>query len=117
MGARLSLAALIGAAVLCTTAAQAQDREEVRQMARGKELFTGGVSPACALCHTLAAAGSEGQVGPILDELKPDAQRVLKVLRSGQGVMPSFAGKLSDDDMQAVARFVSVSSGAAPAKP
>ena len=45
------------------------------ELARGKELFT-KIQPACAVCHTLQAAGAEGQVGPVLDELKPDAGRV-----------------------------------------
>jgi hypothetical protein len=35
--------------------------------ARGKLYFTSGTSPACASCHTLAAAGAQGVVGPNLD--------------------------------------------------
>ena len=72
------------------------------------------VKPACAVCHTLQAAGSQGQVGPVLDELQPDAQRVLRVLRGGLGVMPSYEEQLSEDDMKALASFVSHSTGAAP---
>lgn len=81
-------------------------------VARGKVLFT-TVQPACAVCHTLQAAGSEGQVGPVLDELKPDAARVLRALHSGLGVMPSYAEQLSEADMQALAAFVSHSTGGA----
>jgi len=33
----------------------------------GKQAFLSGTSPACASCHTLAAAGSAGVVGPNLD--------------------------------------------------
>ena len=90
--------------------------DEAQQLARGKLLFT-QTQPACAVCHTLAAAGSEGQVGPVLDELKPDADRVRKVLRAGLGAMPSFADKLSAADMDALALFVARSTGAAPALP
>ncbi len=82
------------------------------QMQRGRALFTGKAAPPCALCHTLAAAGSDGQIGPVLDELKPDAARVRRVLQSGLGVMPSYAGKLDAADMEALAQFVSRSAGA-----
>jgi sulfite dehydrogenase len=103
----LSLAAL---ALLAAGPAGAADAGE---LARGKELF-GKIQPSCAVCHTLQAAGAEGQVGPVLDELKPNAERVLRALRAGIGVMPSYADKLSDKDMQALARFVAQASGAAP---
>jgi sulfite dehydrogenase len=83
------------------------------QIARGKLLFT-TLQPACATCHTLQAAGAEGQIGPVLDELKPDAERVLRALRNGIGVMPSYAEKISAQDMQAVASFVAQATGAAP---
>jgi sulfite dehydrogenase len=83
------------------------------EIVRGKLLFT-TLQPACATCHTLRAAGTEGQIGPVLDELKPDVERVLRALRNGIGVMPSYAEKLSPQDMQAVARFVAHATGAAP---
>ncbi len=94
---------------LCA-AAHAADPAELE---RGKRLF-GTVQPACATCHTLAAAGSEGQVGPVLDELKPDAARVLRALRSGIGIMPSFAERLSEQDLRALASFVAHATGGAP---
>ena len=47
-------------------------------------------------------------------EIKPDANRVLSALRNGIGAMPSFAEKMTEKDMQAVARFVAHSTGAAP---
>lgn len=87
--------------------------DEPTGYARGKALFT-TVKPACAVCHTLQAAGAEGQVGPALDELKPEAERVLRVLRNGFGVMPSYEGQISEEDMRALATFVSHSTGGAP---
>ena len=81
-------------------------------LARGKALFS-TVQPACALCHPLKAAASSGQVGPNLDELQPDADRVLRAVREGLGVMPSFEGQLTEQDMRALAAFVAHSSGAA----
>ena len=69
----------------------------------GKAVFA---SAGCGRCHTLAAAGTSGQVGPNLDELKPDAATVEAVVTSGSGVMPSFKGQLSQDEIKAVAAFV-----------
>lgn len=107
---RLPMAvAAAGLAWLAGTS-QAADPAEI---ARGKLLFT-TLQPACATCHSLQAAGAEGQIGPVLDELKPDAERVLRALRNGIGVMPSYAEKLDPQDMQAVARFVAHATGAAP---
>ena len=80
---------------------------------RGKQLFT-TVQPACATCHTLQAAGAEGQVGPVLDEIKPDAARVLRAVRAGLGVMPSYAERLSERDMRALAQFVAHATGGTP---
>ena len=31
----------------------------------------------CSLCHTLADAGAKGDIGPNLDEMKPDKQTVV----------------------------------------
>jgi sulfite dehydrogenase len=76
----------------------------------GKRLFTKTAVPACALCHTLKDAGSEGAVGPVLDELKPDAARVAKALRDGLGNMPAFK-TLSEAEIKALARYVSTAAG------
>ena len=94
-------------------AEHASSVSEPAELARGKQLFL-TLQPACAVCHTLQAAGAQGQVGPVLDEIKPDANRVLSALRNGIGAMPSFAEKMTEKDMQAVARFVAHSTGAAP---
>lgn len=83
------------------------------ELARGKLLFNGAAKPACATCHTLQAAGSEGQIGPVLDELKPSVERVLAAVRGGIGLMPAYGGQLHEADLQALARFVAHSSGGA----
>ena len=85
----------------------------VDEMALGKRLFQegGGGQPACAACHTLKDAGSQGEIGPGLDEIKPDAQRVATAMRNGIGAMPSFQGKLSDAEIQAVATYVAAVAG------
>ena len=107
--ARLLLSSLLAAGLACQGASAADDAEK---MALGKKLFTTAV-PACAVCHTLKDAGSEGAVGPVLDELKPDATRVSKALRDGLGAMPSFKASLSAAEIEALAYYVSRASGAA----
>lgn len=73
---------------------------------RGMELFV----QSCGACHTLDAAGTTGSIGPDLNELQADEQRVLRAIRiggTGSGNMP--AGLLEGADAQAVARFVAAS--------
>ncbi|MDT0217502.1 cytochrome c [Alcaligenes sp. AB3] len=79
---------------------------------QGKELFLTGAKPiACAVCHTLADAGSAGAIGPDLDELKPGKEQILKVMKEGMGAMPSFAQTMSDEERDAVATYVSSVAG------
>lgn len=68
-------------------------------------------SAGCDGCHTLAAAGSSGAVGPNLDERKPDAAAVEAVVTAGSGVMPSFKGRLSAAEIKAVADYVASVAG------
>ena len=63
----------------------------------------------CGMCHTLQAAGSEGQIGPNLDQLKPLMEQVIAAVTNGIGVMPSFEGMLSSEEIEAVSYFVSTS--------
>src|SRR5881396_1322612 len=66
-------------------------------------------SAGCGGCHTLAAAKSNGTVGPNLDQLRPDQQRVELQVRNGGVGMPSFRNKLSRIEISQVAEFVSES--------
>ena len=63
----------------------------------------------CGMCHTLQAAGSEGQIGTNLDQLKPLIPQVVSAVTNGIGVMPSFEGMLSSEEIEAVSYFVSTS--------
>jgi len=65
----------------------------------------------CGGCHTLAAAGTTGTVGPNLDQLKPADAVVVHQVTNGGAVMPAFKGKLSPAQIQAVAKYVSSSAG------
>jgi mono/diheme cytochrome c family protein len=78
----------------------------------GRQLFVKDATPSCTICHTLADAGAAGNIGPSLDELKPDAARVIKALKTGIGQMPAYT-QLSDEQVQALARYVERASGAA----
>jgi cbb3-type cytochrome c oxidase subunit III len=67
----------------------------------------------CAGCHTLAAAGATGTVGPNLDQLasKLTLAIVVRQVTNGGAVMPPFKGVLSAAQIQAVAKYVSSSAG------
>ncbi|MFO7648432.1 MULTISPECIES: c-type cytochrome [Halomonas] len=102
-----SFAPLLGVtALLCLPALADQD-----PTARGQALFTGEATPACAICHTLAAAGTSGQIGPNLDELGPTADMVRNAVSRGVGVMPAYADALSSDDIEALVTFVTDATG------
>ena len=86
-----------------TTAAAAEG-----DAAAGAAIFA---SAGCGGCHTLAAAGSAGNVGPNLDDLKPDYAAVVKQVTNGGGGMPAFTDSLSEADIQNVAAYVSQNAG------
>ena len=77
-------------------------------VAQGKQLFQQN----CGTCHTLADAGTNGKVGPVLDQVKPDKQLVLSAIRNGglgSGTMP--ANIVTGKDADAVATYVSSVAG------
>jgi mono/diheme cytochrome c family protein len=76
--------------------------------AAGKTTFT---KAGCTGCHTLKAAGATGTVGPNLDQVKPDYRLATSRVTNGKGVMPSFKGQLSDQEIANVAAFVVTSTG------
>lgn len=76
--------------------------------AAGAAVFT---SAGCGGCHTLAAAGSAGAVGPNLDEAMPDYALVMERVTNGMGAMPAYAGQISETDIQNVAAYVSQNAG------
>jgi mono/diheme cytochrome c family protein len=74
----------------------------------GKGVFT---SAGCTSCHTLKDAGSNGTVGPNLDDAKPSFDLVVQRVTLGKGVMPPFKGKLKDQQIADVAQYVSSVAG------
>jgi cytochrome c6 len=74
---------------------------------QGKKIFIGDGN--CATCHTLQDANSYGNIGPNLDEIKPDITRVIYAVTNGIGVMPAYEGLLSNEEIKAVATYVAES--------
>lgn len=76
--------------------------------ANGKKIFA---SAGCAGCHTLSDAGASGNIGPSLDEAKPDYELVVERVTNGMGAMPSFKDQLNTQEIQDVAAYVSSVAG------
>jgi len=75
---------------------------------KGAAIFT---SAGCGGCHTLAAAHTNGTVGPNLDQLKPDYRAVTAQVTNGGGQMPSFKSRLSAQQIADVSAYVVKSTG------
>lgn len=73
----------------------------------GKAIFTQN----CGSCHILSAAGTNGNSGPNLDQTKPDLARVTQQVNAGGGAMPAFKGTLTEEQVAAVAKYVSSVAG------
>jgi mono/diheme cytochrome c family protein len=74
----------------------------------GKAVFA---SAGCGSCHTLKAAGSNGTIGPNLDQLKPPEPVIEHQVEVGGGPMPAFKGKLTAAQIKAVSEFVASNAG------
>jgi cytochrome c553 len=61
----------------------------------------------CGGCHTFKAAGSSASIGPNLDDLAPSFAQVKKQVENGSGLMPSFRGTLTPQEIRDVATYVS----------
>ena len=72
---------------------------------KGKEVFLEAGN--CAACHTLSDAGSIAEIGPNLNQIRPQVQTILMAVKNGIGVMPAMEGILSDEEIEAVAHYVS----------
>jgi mono/diheme cytochrome c family protein len=73
--------------------------------AAGKQVFA---TAGCGGCHTLKAAGSSGNVGPNLDDVKPDEALIKDRVENGKPPMPAFgkSGQLTQKQIDDVVAFV-----------
>ncbi|MDC0353965.1 cytochrome c [Candidatus Pelagibacter sp.] len=74
---------------------------------KGKEVFLEAGN--CVACHTLYDAGSNADIGPNLNEIRPNVAKILMAVKNGIGVMPAMEGILSNEEIEAVAHYVSIS--------
>ena len=78
------------------------------KMIKGLEIFN--ETAACAACHVLKAAGSEGNIGPNLDTVEGlNYDSVMDIVTHGLGVMPAFGEDeiLSKEEIDIVSFYVS----------
>jgi len=77
------------------------------KMTKGLEIFN--ETAACAACHILKAAGSEGNIGPNLDTISNlTIESVKDIVTYGLGVMPAFGegGILTKEEIDIVSFYV-----------
>jgi mono/diheme cytochrome c family protein len=87
-----------------TPAATATD-SGATQASAGREIFVS----TCGGCHVLSDAGTNGQVGPNLDEVAPDQAQVLAAIETGPGQMPE--NLLEGEQAEQVAEYVAEAAG------
>ena len=77
---------------------------DAAKLDKGRALFT---DFGCASCHSLSDAGATGHVGPALDgDSALSEDFIVGRIANGQGVMPSFSGQLTPDEISAIAAYV-----------
>ena len=75
----------------------------------GKDIFLN--KAVCSSCHMLKDAGSNGMIGPNLDQIRPDKNRVMMTVKNGIGIMPAYEGELTSEEIEAVSIYVSTVAG------
>lgn len=72
--------------------------------AAGQALFNDW---SCGTCHTLAAAGGTGGVGPSFDgNAKLTVDYAKSIITNGQGAMPAFGGQMTDAEIATIASYI-----------
>lgn len=95
--------------LLMPAPAVAQSDEEMLEL--GRTVFLERAEPQCGLCHTLADAGTDGGIGPVLDDMRPSAEVVQRAVANGIGPMRPYTD-LSEEEIEAVAFYVASVTGA-----
>jgi cbb3-type cytochrome c oxidase subunit III len=60
----------------------------------------------CGSCHVFADAGTEGSIGPNLDQSNVTVQQAVRQISNGGGGMPAFKGQLEEQQIRALAQYV-----------
>lgn len=110
------ITALAGCAISAADArsgASQTGQADEKQIKLGREVFTGVAQPPCMACHTLAEAGAAGTAGPNLDDERPDEERVELTVTQGVGIMPAYGELLTEEQIDALAKYVSSVAGSA----
>ena len=120
----LGVAVGLGAALLAAGCGTGGPAKGSADLANGQKLFTGTAQ--CSACHTLAAAGTSGTIGPNLDDAFRAARAqglsqstienvVLDQIRLGSGAVtggtPMPANLVHGQDAQDVAAYVASVAG------
>jgi len=81
------------------------------KMLKGLEIFN--ETAGCAGCHTMKAAGAEGNIGPNLDTVDLTHESVIEMVTYGLGVMPAFGEEeiLTKEEIDTVSFYVANSAG------
>ena len=81
------------------------------KMLKGLEIFN--ETAGCAGCHTMKAAGAEGNIGPNLDTVDLTHESVIEMVTYGLGVMPAFGEEeiLTKEEIDIVSFYVANSVG------
>jgi mono/diheme cytochrome c family protein len=74
----------------------------------GEQIFA---ENGCGGCHTYEPAGSSGTTGPSLDDSNVTFEQAVEQITNGGGGMPAFKGDLTEQEIDAVARFVTEGGG------
>jgi cytochrome c6 len=89
-------------------ATQTQPQAAEGNAEEGKNIYAAN---GCGTCHTLEDAGSTGEIGPNLDESKPDLQLAIDRVTNGSGAMPPFKDELTEKQIVDVSTYVVEASG------
>lgn len=73
-------------------------------LVEGRELW----NAQCSRCHGADGSGGAGPDlrGPWSPDRQPDATTMATIIAEGRGAMPSFGGDLSQEEIDAIVRYV-----------
>lgn len=71
----------------------------------------------CGGCHTFAAAGASGDVGPTLDQSNLSATRLATILVRGRAGMPSYAERATQQEIADLVAYITSANASRAADP